>query len=87
MRRELYNLAQVLPECWAVNRKTVAFTPDEHTRVDLYLLLELKTMAHWDEAAGLLAGEFLEGLYLEQIRSLNAGCWQSARPGGAGPKR
>jgi tetratricopeptide (TPR) repeat protein len=62
----LYNLAQVLPECWAVNRKTVAFTPDEHTRVDLYLLLGLQTQARCDEAAGLLAGEFLEGLYLEE---------------------
>ncbi|UCC88670.1 MAG: tetratricopeptide repeat protein, partial [Anaerolineales bacterium] len=65
LRRELYNLVQILPGCWELNRQTVAFTPPAHTAVDLYTLLELEAEERWREAAELLGGEFLEGLYLD----------------------
>lgn len=65
LRRELYNLAQVLPGCWVQDRQAVAFVPSAGTMVDLYSLLEHYTEERWEQAAELLGGEFLEGLYLE----------------------
>lgn len=65
LRRELYNLTQVLPDCWVLDRHAVAFVPSADTTVDLYALLEQQAEERWGEAAELLDGEFLEGLYLE----------------------
>lgn len=65
LRRELHNLTQILPDCWELNRQSVAFIPSANTIVDLYKLLQLEEQERWGEAAKLLGGEFLEGLYLD----------------------
>jgi adenylate cyclase len=64
LRRNLHNLAQILPNCWELDRQSVAFIPSAGTTVDIYALLALEAEERWDEAAELLRGEFLEGLYL-----------------------
>lgn len=61
LRRELHNLAQVLPDCWDVDHLAVAFAPSANTTVDIYSLLELEGHRRWEQAADLLGGEFLEG--------------------------
>jgi DNA-binding SARP family transcriptional activator/Tfp pilus assembly protein PilF len=65
LSRELHNLAQILPDCWESDRRVVAFVPTSCTAVDTYTLLELKAQERWEEAAEMLGGEFLEGLYLD----------------------
>jgi len=65
LRRELYNLTQVLPECWQFDRQAVAFLPAPELSVDIYTLLTLEAKKHWIEAAALLGGQFLEALFLE----------------------
>ena len=40
------------------------FLPAENTSVDIYVLQRMETERRWQEAADLLGGEFLEGLYL-----------------------
>ncbi len=64
LRRDLHNLARILPGCWVLNRQVVAFEPADEVEVDAYSLLELQGEERWQEAADLLEGEFLEGLYL-----------------------
>ncbi len=64
LRRELHNLAQILPDCWELDRQAVAFVPSADVAVDTYTLLQLEAEERWQEAAELLGGEFLEGLYL-----------------------
>ena len=64
LRRELYNLAQILPGCWQTEPQTVAFSPADHTSVDIDLIVDLQGQEHWQEAAELLGGEFLEGVHL-----------------------
>ena len=64
LRRELHNLAQILPNCWELDRQAVAFVPSADVAIDLYTLLQLEAEERWQEAAELLGGEFLEGLYL-----------------------
>jgi DNA-binding SARP family transcriptional activator len=64
LSRELHNLAQILPDCWELDRQLVAFVPSADTTIDLYTLLELQAEERWAEAADLLRGEFLEGLNL-----------------------
>ena len=66
LRRDLHNLAQILPGCWESNRQEVAFVPLAGTSVDLYTLSVLETEERWEEAAELLGGEFLAGLNLDQ---------------------
>ena len=65
LRRELHNLGKIFPNCWQLDRQTVAFTPSTDLNVDIYILLELENHGHWIEAADLLGGEFLEALYLD----------------------
>ncbi len=65
LRRELHNLANLLPSCWQVDRKEVAFTPSAGTAVDLDMLRHLEAQEQWAQAAEVVRGEFLEGLYLE----------------------
>lgn len=65
LRRELYNLAKILPGCWALDNQAVAFVPSVDTTVDLYRVLELQAEERWDESVELLGGEFLEGLNLD----------------------
>jgi adenylate cyclase len=65
LRRELYNLGRILPGCWEADRQAVAFVPPADIRVDLYRLAELEAQERWREAADLLGGEFLEGLFLD----------------------
>lgn len=65
LRRELHNLAQILPNCWVLENQMVAFVPSADTKVDIYTLLDLQVQERWDEAFELLVGEFLEGLYLD----------------------
>ncbi len=65
LRRELHNLAQILPDCWEADRQAVTFVPSAGTTVDLYTLLGLEAQERLGEAAELLGGEFLEGLYLD----------------------
>ena len=42
LSRELHNLAQILPDCWELDRRVVAFVLSADTTVDLYTLLELQ---------------------------------------------
>ena len=65
LRREIYNLANILPDSWKLDRQAVAFVPSTDTTVDIFMLLELERQDRWGEAAELLSGEFLEGLYLD----------------------
>jgi adenylate cyclase len=65
LRRELYNLSNILPDCWKLDHQAVAFVPSTDTTVDIFTLLELERQDRWGEAAELLSGEFLEGLYLD----------------------
>lgn len=64
LRRELYNLVKMLPGCWETDAQTVRFQPNENTSVDIYVLQAMEAEKRWQEAADLLRGEFLEGLYL-----------------------
>ncbi len=65
LRRDLHNLTQILPDCWRLDRQSVIFVPSANTIVDIYQLQQLEEHGRWGEAADLLGGEFLEGLYLE----------------------
>ena len=64
MSRELHNLAQILPDCWELDRQSVTFTPSAATLVDIDQLQQLEAQERWGEAVELLGGEFLEGLAL-----------------------
>ena len=66
LRRDLHNLTQILPDCWESDRQAVAFAPSANTFVDLDQLLQLEEQQRWGEAAELVGGEFLEGLYLDK---------------------
>jgi len=76
LRRELHNLAQLLPDCWDVDRQMVLFVPVEGTRIDLDELGNLERAEAWLEAAELIGGEFLEGIYLSD--NLEFESWLSA---------
>ena len=65
LRRELHNLAQILPGCWELDRQAVAFVPSAGVAIDLDTLVQLEAQERWPEAADLLGGEFLEGLHLD----------------------
>ena len=65
LRRELHNLTKILPGCWELDRQAVTFMPSADTTVDLYQLQDLEADERWGEAAELLGGEFIEGLYLD----------------------
>jgi DNA-binding SARP family transcriptional activator len=65
LRRELHNLNQILPDCWELDRQSVQFVPADHTGVDLFRFQEFEQTEQWTEAAKLVRGEFLEGLYLD----------------------
>jgi adenylate cyclase len=65
LRRELHNLAQILPDCWELDRQAVAFAPSSDVAIDLDTVLQLEAEERWQEAAKLLGGDFLEGLYLD----------------------
>ena len=64
LRRELHNLAKILPDCWTADAQTICFSPSSEISVDIYLLPQLKAKRRWHAAAELLAGEFLEGIQL-----------------------
>ncbi|MFO8036944.1 MAG: tetratricopeptide repeat protein [Anaerolineales bacterium] len=65
LRRELYNLTRVLPDCWELDWRTVTFIPSDTTTVDLYTLQELEKEERWAEMIELLGGDFLEGIHLD----------------------
>jgi DNA-binding SARP family transcriptional activator len=65
LSRELHNLTQILPDCWELDRQAVAFVPSANLIVDIYQLQQLEAQEYWVEAAELLGGEFIEGLYLD----------------------
>jgi DNA-binding SARP family transcriptional activator len=65
LRRELHNLAQILPGCWELSSQTAAFAPSKELMVDIYTLSDLEVEERWLEAVELLQGEFLEGLFLD----------------------
>lgn len=65
LRRELYNLAQLLPGCWETDRLHVHFVPSSTTSIDLDLVRQFEEEGNWAAAADLLCGDFLEGLALE----------------------
>lgn len=80
LRRELHNLAQILPGCWRVSRQDVAFVVGAErpaldllagTRqaaaevaVDIYQFQQYEAAQKWQEAADLIGGIFLEGIVL-----------------------
>ena len=66
LRRELHNLAQILPDCWETDRVQVCFVPSAHTIVDLDALQQYIGTGGWQAAADLVHGEFLEGIDLEE---------------------
>ena len=65
LRRELYNLAQLLPGCWQTEPQTILFAPAAETRIDIDAWDYLISREKWQEAAALPDGDFLEGLYLD----------------------
>lgn len=66
LRRELHNLAQILPDCWETDRVQVAFVPANQTTVDLDVLQQHADAGEWQAAAELLRGDFLEGINLDE---------------------
>ena len=64
LRRELHNLAQILPNCWQTSRVEVEFVPSPNTTVDIYQLQKYETSQQWTEAKTLIGGNFLEGVTL-----------------------
>ena len=64
LRRELHNLAQILPKCWQTSRVEVAFVPSADTAVDIYQFQQYEAAQHWQQAANLVNGNFLEGITL-----------------------
>jgi len=65
LRRELYNLAQMLPGCWQTDRVKVRFEPSAETSVDLDLIRQHEQAEDWLAAADLLRGDFLEGIVVD----------------------
>jgi DNA-binding SARP family transcriptional activator len=59
LRRELHNLAQILPGCWDLDHEVVAFVPSDGVVTDLDTFKQLEGEKRWLEAAELLGGEFL----------------------------
>ena len=47
LRRELHNLAQILPDCWELDRQAVAFIPSADVAVDTYTLLQQEAEERW----------------------------------------
>ena len=64
LRRELHNLAQILPSCWQTSRLEVGFVPQVDTTVDIYQFQQFVAAQQWQEAAHLVGGTFLEGITL-----------------------
>ncbi|MCA9949923.1 MAG: tetratricopeptide repeat protein [Anaerolineales bacterium] len=62
LRRELHNLAQILPGCWQTSRAEVQFMPGAGVVVDIYQFLTYEKAQQWQEAANLICGNFLEGI-------------------------
>jgi DNA-binding SARP family transcriptional activator len=65
LRRELHNLAQILPNCWQTDRGRAHFVPSADTHADLVDLDHFVEAGQWQAAADLIRGDFLEGVYLE----------------------
>jgi len=65
LRRELHNLAQILPGCWEIDRVKVRFRPSAETTVDLDKIRQYIKTEDWRAAADLLRGEFLEGITID----------------------
>ena len=65
LRRELHNLAQILPGCWQTDRLQVRFVATAVTSIDIDTILQHEKAQEWQAAATLLRGEFLEGVYLD----------------------
>ncbi len=66
LRRELHNLARILPDCWQTSRVEVGFVPDEDVTVDIFQFLEFEAQARWQAASDLISGDFLEGISLAE---------------------
>lgn len=80
LRRELHNLAQILPGCWQTSRVEVEFVPGEEkpalslstgsrqaeaeVAVDITQFLQFESAQQWQDAAALIGGNFLEGIVL-----------------------
>lgn len=65
LSRELHNLAKILPDCWELDRQSVAFCPSESIDLDIHLLDRWHKQRWIKLAADLVGGDFMEGLYLE----------------------
>ena len=50
LRRELHNLANILPGCWQTDRQMVRFAPGAETWVDAHALRRLDEAADWAAA-------------------------------------
>jgi predicted ATPase/DNA-binding SARP family transcriptional activator len=72
LRRELHNLANLLPGCWQADHNTVSFVPGDDTQVDLDMLRRLEAEEQWAAAAEYARGEFLEGLYPDENLELES---------------
>ena len=66
LRRELHNLAQILPGCWQTSRVEVAFVPSAGTDVDVIQFQQYEATGQWQAAADLIGGDFLEGISLAE---------------------
>lgn len=74
LRREIYNLARLLPGCWQIDAQTVAFCP-KAIAVDIDLIIELRDQERWVEAAALLNGQFLEGIHIPDSGEFDNWLW------------
>lgn len=75
LRRALYNLSSLLPDCLDVERRTVRFDPAVPAEVDLHMFRQLsgeKDSASWARAVALARAPFLEGLYVDDCPELEA---------------
>ena len=76
LRRELYSLTRILPDCWVTSSQTAGFSASADTTVDVYQLTQLVAEGRWRDAAPHLSGEFLEGVHLTD--NVEFGSWLMA---------
>lgn len=75
LRRALYNLSSLLPDCLDVDRRTARFSPEAPAQVDLHTFRHLsneKDSKSWEQAVALAQAPFLEGLYLDDCPELES---------------
>lgn len=73
LRRALHNLSTILPNCFAADRQTIHFVPTANCAVDVSQFAAFSrsdNSADWQTAVSLYRGDFLEGVWLDDLPEL-----------------